>query len=272
MCSMNISYTSLLPHVVTLAKQAGAAILQYYHQEQAVAVRLKKDDSPVTDADMAAHQLIAVGLKQLTPELPILSEEAADIPYSTRSTWQQYWLIDPLDGTKEFIQGHAEFTVNIALIVNNKPVLGVVYLPVLGTCYFAAENQGTFRQQDDLPVQSIQVRSLPQTNVMVAISRRRTTDQLLQFLAHLDQYNYSLIKKGSSIKSCLVAEGTADVYPSFGLTSEWDTAAAQCVVEEAGGSLVDLQLQPLRYNTKESLLNPYFIVLGDVSYDWGKYL
>lgn len=267
---MNISYSSLLPSIVTLAKQAGAAILQYYQQEQAVAVRLKKDDSPVTDADMAAHQLIVMGLQQLTPDLPILSEEAADIPYSTRSTWPQYWLIDPLDGTKEFIQGHAEFTVNIALIVNNKPVLGVVYVPVLGTCYFAAENQGTFRQQADSPVESIHARSLSQTNAVVAISRRRTNEQLIQFLANLGQY--SLIKKGSSIKSCLVAEGTADVYPSFGLTSEWDTAAAQCVVEEAGGRLVDLQLQPLRYNTKESLLNPYFIVLGDASYDWGKYL
>lgn len=266
---INSNYTSLLPSVVTLAKQAGAAILQYYQQEQTIDIRLKKDDSPVTDADMAAHQLIIAGLNKLTPELPILSEEAADIPYSVRSTWQQYWLIDPLDGTKEFIQGHAEFTVNIALIVSNQPVLGVVYVPVTQTCYFAATNHGAYKQLADSLVEAVHVRPLP-NHIVVAISRRRTNEQLLYFLHQLGEY--SLIKKGSSIKSCLVAEGTADVYPCFGLTSEWDTAAAQCIVEVAGGCFLDLQLQPLHYNTKESLLNPFFIVVGDANFPWKKTL
>jgi 3'(2'), 5'-bisphosphate nucleotidase len=267
---MNINYTSLLPDIIKLAKQAGEAILQYYQQEQALDVRLKVDKSPVTDADLAAHNIIVSGLKNLTPELPILSEEAADISYGIRSLWSSYWLIDPLDGTKEFIQGHSEFTVNIALIMNNKPVLGVVYVPVLQTCYFAAEGVGAFKELADTPKQAVHVRSVLPTNIVVAISRRRTSEQLLHFLDKLGQTN--LIKKGSSIKSCLVAEGTADVYPCFGLTSEWDTAAAQCVVEAAGGKFVDLQLQPLRYNTKDSLLNPYFIVFGDVNFAWGNYL
>jgi 3'(2'), 5'-bisphosphate nucleotidase len=251
-----------------LAKQAGDKILQIYNTE--FAVQEKDDKSPLTAADMASHTAIVAGLEKLTPDIPVLSEESATIPFAERSAWDTYWLIDPLDGTKEFIKRNGEFTVNIALIDKGVPVLGVVHVPVSGVTYAACEGQGALKEVPGEGEQAIHVRKLGQGPVAVVGSRSHQGDSLKAFLARLG--DHEMVSMGSSLKICLVAEGVADVYPRLGLTSEWDTAAAHCVVNQAGGSLTDLEMRPLRYNTKESLLNPFFFVFGDDSRDWSSYL
>ena len=259
---------SYLNDVRTLAKQAGEKILEVYNTE--FAVEEKDDKSPLTAADMASHKTIVAGLTALTPEIPVLSEESAKIPYEERASWATYWLIDPLDGTKEFIKRNGEFTVNIALIDQGAPVLGVVYVPVTGVTYAGCVGQGSIKEVPGEGEQPIHARKLGDGPVAVVGSRSHQGDSLKAFLAKLG--DHEIVSMGSSLKICLVAEGAADVYPRLGLTSEWDTAAAHCVVEQAGGSLTDLEMQPLRYNTKDSLLNPFFFVFGDDSRDWSKYL
>lgn len=258
----------LLEDVIHIAKDAAARILEIYDTDFSVA---HKDDlSPLTAADMAAHRTIIQGLKALTPEIPILSEESTEIDFSTRGNWQRYWLVDPLDGTREFVKRNGEFTVNIALIDNHSCMLGVVLVPVTGTCYYAAQDHGAFKSAPEQPEQAIHCRPVQQNNLAIAGSRSHGSEKLQRFLEQLD--NAEIVTIGSSLKSCLVAEGVVDLYPRFGPTSEWDTAAAQCVVEQAGGLVTDMQLQPLRYNTKDSLLNPSFLVIGDPTYDWSPYL
>ena len=251
-----------------IARQAGTAILKIYGQDFEVIE--KADKSPLTEADLAAHHVIIDALQSLTPEIPVLSEESADIPYDTRSQWQTYWLIDPLDGTREFIKRNGEFTVNIALIHEGRAVLGVVYVPVSQITYYGDSEHGAFKMDADGNSSAIQVISEYQTPLRVAGSRSHAGDSLLQFLNRLGEYE--IISMGSSLKLCLIAEGKADVYPRLGPTSEWDTAAAQAVVEAAGGKVTDTNMNPLIYNTKESLLNPYFFVFGDASVDWSTYL
>jgi len=258
----------LLTPVIDLARDAGRRIIEIYETD--FAVEHKDDKSPLTAADMAAHNAITAGLQVLTPGIPVLSEESADIPYEERARWSTYWLIDPLDGTREFVKRNGEFTVNIALIHEQEPVLGVVLVPVSGLCYFGCRGKGAFRQMPDEAPQSIHVRALGAGPVIVAGSRSHRGDSLNAFLGNLG--DHEIISMGSALKSCLVAEGRADIYPRLGPTSEWDTAAAHCVVEEAGGQVTDMQMQPLRYNTKPSLLNPHFFVFGDASRNWSKYL
>lgn len=260
---------ALLNAVTTLAREAGKAILNVY--ASAFEVIQKADNSPLTQADMAAHHIIVAGLQQLTPQLPILSEESTAIAYSERAQWQRYWLVDPLDGTREFVKRNGEFTVNIALIDAHRPVLGVVHVPVSDTSYFAAEYLGAFKQQGESEPEMIAVRICPCDHIVVAGSRSYRDPYVEKFLTQLP-LPVELQSIGSSLKACLIAEGKADVYPRFGDTSEWDTAAAQCVVEQAGGHLTDTQLQPLRYNTKAELLNPYFLVFADTQHDWQQYL
>jgi 3'(2'), 5'-bisphosphate nucleotidase len=257
-----------LDQVTAIARNAGKAIMQVYEGE--VAVSHKQDNSPLTQADLAAHHIIEDGLASLLPQLPVLSEESDGLPYGTRASWDSYWLVDPLDGTREFIKRNGEFTVNIALIEQHQPVLGVVYAPALDLLYFAVRGQGAWRQQGDQPPQQISVKHYDAAKVLVAGSRSHGGDRLTEFLTKLG--DYELISMGSSLKICLVAEGRADVYPRLGPTSEWDTAAAQCVLEEAGGKLVDEQNRPFRYNTRESLLNPEFFATGASGPDWGRYL
>jgi 3'(2'), 5'-bisphosphate nucleotidase len=264
--------TQLLATVDQIAKTAGERIMEIYSTED-FAVEQKSDNSPLTRADMAAHETIIAGLQQLTPVYPILSEESTDIPYTERAQWSPYWLVDPLDGTREFIKRNGEFTVNIALIEQKKPVLGVIYVPVTGISYFAAVGNGAFKCLPQQLPQPITVRTCPQDKLIVVGSRSHASQSLHDFIDKLrGETEVELISIGSSLKSCLVAEGKADIYPRFGLTSEWDTAAAQCIVEQAGGYLTDLQFNPLRYNTKESVINPHFIVFGDVSKNWPRYL
>lgn len=254
----------MLESVVTLAKEAGQAILSVYDSEFTVAH--KADKSPLTAADLASHECIVAGLGRVKPRYPVISEESEEVSFDERATWETFWLIDPLDGTKEFVKRNGEFTVNIALIHGHLSVLGVVHAPVTGLTYFAAECCGAFRQQGDETPQRIQVRSPASEHPVVVGSRSHLSAELETYLAKLG--DYEMRPMGSSLKLCLVAEGAADLYPRIGLTSEWDTAAAHCVVTEAGGCVTDLKGEPLLYNTRETFLNPYFLVYGDKSRPW----
>jgi len=265
---MNNDISKLTEQVINIAIAASEKIMAVYSTE--FDVTTKDDDTPVTKADMLAHHVIVNGLQQLTPNIPILSEESGEIPYSERSTWNTYWLVDPLDGTREFVNRNGEFTVNIALIEQHRPVLGVIYTPVTHTCYYAANTQGAFKLDADNHLTAIKTRKKHNDPTIVAGSRSHRGASLEGFLAKIGEHK--IFGMGSSLKSCLVAEGKVDIYPRFGPTSEWDTAAAQCIVEQAGGSLLDLAMQPMRYNTKDSLLNPHFIVVGDPEYNWAEYL
>ena len=254
--------------VKKIAYQAGRNIMEIY--DRGFEVEEKADKTPLTEADMAAHRVIVEGLTALTPDVPVLSEESKPMTFEERAAWPLYWLVDPLDGTREFIKRNGEFTVNIALIEGHEAIVGVVYAPVVGSLYYAARGIGAFKKSElDDPV-PIHVRSRCPKKVVIAGSRSHQSPQFKDFLSRL--HDYEVISMGSSLKSCLVAEGTADIYARLGPTSEWDTAAAHCIVEEAGGQLTDTRMQRLRYNAKEELLNPHFFVFGDSSIDWSKYL
>ncbi len=247
-----------------LARRAGAAILEVY--AGSFKVEHKADDSPLTAADLAANRVIIAGLRELAPDIPVLSEESAQAAWGIRRGWDRYWLVDPLDGTREFVKRNGEFTVNIALIENHVPVLGVVLVPVTGELYCGVVGAGTVLEAAPGAVPSaLAVRAAPRAPV-VAGSRSHANQRQADMLARLGPYVPRPI--GSSIKFCLIARGEADLYLRVGPTSEWDTAAAQCVLEQAGGAVLDLAGQPLRYNTKESLLNPEFLALGDRAVDW----
>lgn len=247
---------------------AGRTILEVYEGE--FSVSHKADETPVTEADMLAHHHIHSLLERLTPELPVLTEESAAIDFAERARWHRYWLVDPLDGTREFIHRSGEFTVNVALIEGHRPVLGVIYAPVLGIYYYAARGLGAYKREAMEPHQRIRTRRFQRGQAVVACSRFPRSKAMERFLHNLG--DPAVITVGSALKSCLVAEGKADIYPRLGPTSEWDTAAAQCIVEEAGGQITDTRMQPLRYNTKSALLNPHFFAFGDPSVDWSRYL
>ena len=256
---------SLLPELVTIARRAGDAILDVYAGD--IDVTMKDDFSPLTQADIASHQVIKAALARLaTSDIPLLSEESADIPFQTRRQWYEYWLVDPLDGTKEFINRNGEFTVNIALVRDGRPVLGVVHVPVRGQSYFGAVGSGAWRQDADQPPVAISTRRPPAALPVVVGSRSHANPQLEAALAPIGAH--AMVNMGSSLKFCLVAEGAADLYPRLGLTSEWDTAAAQAVVEAAGGQVLQLNGAPLSCNEKESYLNPWFLVVGDPNAGW----
>jgi len=245
-----------LQQLVAMAMAAGAAILHIYRQE-ACAVSLKGDNSPVTAADVAAHQLLCTELTKAFPSIPILSEEAADIDWEVRRHWQCYWLIDPLDGTKEFIERNGEFTVNIALIHQGVAIAGVVYAPVLDSVYYGAHGLGAWKRcaGEECALRGAGfLRHMP----IVVGSRSHQSPGLAEYLQALGEHE--MLSVGSSLKFCMLAEGRADLYPRLGPTSEWDTAAAQAVLESAGGKVCcyDTGL-PLRYNQKPAITNPYFI-------------
>jgi 3'(2'), 5'-bisphosphate nucleotidase len=256
---------TLLPEVRKLVAAAGTAILEVY--AGAHDVEYKSDDSPITRADRAAHEILAAGLRRLSPEIPVLSEESADEhAIEVRRHWRELWLVDPLDGTKEFISRNGEFTVNVALVRDHRPVLGVVAAPVLGLTYFGAEGIGAFVAQEGEPDRALRVRQPAARPLVVVGSRSHRGDSLDGVLGRLGPHE--MRPMGSSLKFCLVAEGTADFYPRLGPTSEWDTAAAQAVVEAAGGAVTTLDGKPLRYNERDTLLNPHFLAFGDPSRDW----
>ena len=244
--------------VIQLAKEAGQAIMAIYDRN--FAVEEKDDKSPLTEADLASHTAIVQGLEHITPDIPVLSEESSELPWSERRQWNRYWLIDPLDGTKEFIKKNGEFTVNIALVDNGEPVWGVVYAPALEWTYYGGSaQQGSWKEQGG-KVHTIEVTELPEDNTGWRIVGSRS-HQSEEFKTFIERFDSPTIKSmGSSLKICLVAEGEADLYPRLGPTSEWDTAAAHAVLAGAGGKIVEAESrETLRYNQKDSVLNPFFI-------------
>ncbi len=269
-----INYTTLHNDVMALARKAGDQILQVYNSAEGFEVNAKGDDSPVTAADLAAHHVLKPGLEALLPDVPVLSEEATLPTYDIRKTWKRYWIIDPLDGTKEFIKRNGEFTVNIALIENGVPVFGVVFVPVLDLMYTGIKNVGAKKiangKIQDIQTRKMQIRLDQKQPIEVVASRSHGAEDVDRFLTKVSKRlgEVALKNMGSSLKLCLVAEGSADIYPRLALTSEWDTAAAQAVVEAAGGQVLDINLQVMRYNTKDDILNPYFFVIGDTTYPW----
>lgn len=253
-----------------LARQAGAAILDIYGDED-FGVQTKSDDSPLTRADLAAHQIIVDGLEKAQPAIPVLSEESTDVTWNDRRHWQQYFLVDPLDGTKEFINRNGEFTVNIAFIDQGVPAQGVVYVPVKDVMYTGNQKAGRATVEKDGQTESIGIRKMDQSKPLTIVASRRHGGEALQACLDVLQKHFNDVETtnmGSSLKLCLVAEGQADLYPRLAPTSEWDTAAAQAVVEAAGGRVVDVALNTLRYNTRDQILNPFFYVLGDSEFDW----
>ncbi len=268
----NLNLEQLCHDCVDIARTAGDKILEVYNSEYSI--EHKDDKSPLTDADMAAHHAIVDRLRALTTDIPVLSEESAKLPFEERSQWQTYWLVDPLDGTREFIKRNGEFTVNIALIHDHKSVIGVIHVPVLKTDYFAWLGGGAFKIENGGDAQTIAVKKLDGGKLTVAGSRSHGSEEMQAYMKNITEQmgEPDLLSMGSSLKFCLVAEGKADLYPRLGLTSEWDTAAAHCIVEQAGGFVTKTDMSPLLYNTKDSLLNPFFFVFGDNSQDWSRFL
>jgi 3'(2'), 5'-bisphosphate nucleotidase len=250
--------------ICSIARAAGAAILEVYGREYGV--ELKDDRSPLTEADSVSHELIVSRLSALPDALPVLSEESASEELKTRSTWRRYWLVDPLDGTKEFLKRNGEFTVNIALVDDHQATLGVVYAPALDRLYYGAMGHGAWEERAAGGPRAINVKKTASAPLRVVGSRSHPSGELKDYLDALG--TYELKPMGSSLKICLVATGEADIYPRFGPTSEWDTAAAQAILESAGGRMINRAGRPLRYNTKDDLLNPHFLAFGDERRDW----
>ena len=254
---------------VEIAKIAGQRILELFLPE--IAVSQKPDDTPLTAADLAAHRVIVSRLKALEPALPVITEESDAASLSERATWDTYWLVDPLDGTREFIKKNGEFSVNIALIHRGQPVLGVIHAPVLEITYWACRGSGAWKQAGDDQPRKINVRTAPAQGITVALGwSARFSHRMERFLDRLGTHQE--LRMGGALKSCLVAEGRADLYDCLGPTGEWDTGAAQCIVEEAGGQITDTQMRALRYNSRDSLLNPDFFAFGKSNRQWSDYL
>lgn len=260
---MTIDFPQLAKEVGTIARAAGAAILEVYADEANFGVEHKADNSPLTRADQAANTVIIAGLEQLTFQAPIVSEENKEVPYSVRKDFDYFWLVDPLDGTKEFIKRNGEFTVNIALVKDGRVVLGVVYVPVTRELFWGAQGCGSFMILDDEQTQiKAATFGMQDEGLKVVASRSHLNEGTQTFVDDLNAP--ALVSKGSSLKLLLVAAGDAHLYPRLAPTMEWDTAAAQIIVEEAGGKVMQAETQvPVVYN-KENLLNPHFIVYGQV--------
>lgn len=241
--------------ILAIARRAGAAIMEIYGGEHQV--ETKADDTPVTAADKAAHRVIVASLQEATPEIPILSEEGADIPYAERRGWRRFWLVDPLDGTREFIKRNGEFTVNIALIEDCRAVLGVIYAPALDRLYWGGDDIGAWLQGAGCEPRRLHVRRTEQAQgLTVVMSRSHPSPDLDEYLQTIDVAE--ILAVGSSLKLCALAEGKADLYPRLGPTMEWDNAAGQALVEAAGGQVRGLDGQPVRYN-KPDLRHPWFV-------------
>ena len=252
--------SELLDAVAGIARRAGDAILDVYGSD--FATQTKSDDTPLTQADLRAHRLIVEELSALQPQLPVLSEESAEIEFAQRQSWQDYWLVDPLDGTKEFVSRNGEFTVNIALIRQHRPVLGVVHIPVGDTTYAGVPGVGAWREAHQRARLPIAVRQIAPRTLRVLGSRSHGNPLLAQRLLSMGPHELRAV--GSSIKLCLIADGSADLYPRLGPTSEWDIAAGQAVLEAAGGQVVNAaDGQALRYTTQAGYLNPDFLAYGD---------
>jgi 3'(2'), 5'-bisphosphate nucleotidase len=264
---MSLDLEYLARHAGALAERAAAAILDVYRSD--FAVEHKDDRSPLTAADLASHRVIVDGLQALAPQLPVLSEESADITWTERAHWTHYWLVDPLDGTREFVKRNGEFTVNIALIAEHQPVLGVVQTPVTGELAVAWAGGGTWLSVPGEKARRLGTRRRA-SPLVVAGSRSHGSEHEAALLARLGAC--AKLPMGSSLKFVRIAAAEADLYLRLGPTSEWDTAAGQCVLEQAGGAVLDFDGHPLRYNARESLLNTDFFAVGDRDADWSALL
>lgn len=238
-----------------IAIKAGDEIMKIYNKD--FNIDYKNDKSPLTEADLKSNEIICKSLKKEYPSIPLISEENKEVPYSERKNWEYYWCIDPIDGTKEFIKKNGEFTVNIALIYKNKPVLGVVYAPALGDIYFAKENEGAYKNHQKLP---LNVNDTPKEKLFVVASKSHLSKETQDFIDNLDTKEIEQVSKGSSLKLCLVAEGVADIYPRLAPTMEWDTAAADAIVRETGKMTYQFEVNEMLIYNKEKLLNPWFVV------------
>ena len=264
--------TELMQALVDHARAAGSAILEIYDRDD-FSVTTKNDESPLTEADLASHRILMSSLRASMPDVPILSEESEMPAFDERRSWHTYFLIDPLDGTKEFINRNGEFTVNIALIQDGMAVMGVVHVPVTGQTYtgmVASGRRVAHLVDADDQATEIRTRSLRRGTLGVVGSRRHGSEALAAMVTRLQEEfdDVEFLSMGSSLKLCLIAEGKADFYPRVAPTCEWDTAAAQAVVEAAGGCVVDNSLELLRYNQKDDILNPHFFVVGDTDGNW----
>ena len=239
-----------------IAQDAGLAILQIYNSD--FDYKLKKDFSPITEADNISHKIITERLKILTPKIPIISEENSEVPYEIRSRWEKYWLVDPLDGTKEFIKKNGDFTVNVALIHNNTPIFGVIHIPVTNETYWGSKINGSFYSNSNNDIKQIRVSKKKNKRIRLVASRSHPSKMLNKLLEKI--VDYEILKVGSSIKFCHIASGQAECYPRFGPTSEWDTAAGEAIVSFAGGDVITSAGDSINYNAKEDYLNPNFIV------------
>lgn len=251
-------FSGQIPELLDLSRKAGVGIMDIYRQisPDSLSVSLKDDDSPLTQADLRAHEILLAGLTRLTPEIPVVSEEDED-SLRHRTTGSPYWLIDPLDGTREFIARNGEFTVNVALVAEGAPLFGMVYAPALDLLYWGSVDTGAFRQGATGRVERIAVAGSPRgRTIRVVASKSHLNAETTRFIAKLGAHE--LVQAGSSLKFCRVAEGAADVYPRLGPTSEWDTAAAQAIVEAAGGQVATLDGARLAYS-KADILNPFFV-------------
>ncbi len=258
----------LLEGAIAIARSAAGAILEVYGTD--FGVQRKADASPVTAADMAAHRCIIAGLAALSPSIPVLSEEATHVvPAAERRAWPRYWLVDPLDGTREFVKRNGEFTVNIALVDDGVPVFGVIQAPVTGIVWHGADGRAFRREADDTQ-RPLHCRQPATGRLRVAASRSHRDARTLALMTRIG--DTEPVAMGSSLKFCLLAEGALDVYPRFGPTSEWDTAAGQAILEPAGGCVVDPRGRPFRYNQRDTLLNGDFLALGDPSLEWREWL
>jgi len=264
-------YRTLIEPLDRLSRKAAATILDIYGSDD-FGVTRKDDESPLTAADMASHHLLCEELAKFKPELPILSEENAEkIPREERLGWTRYWLIDPLDGTKEFVKRNGEFTINIALIENGRPVLGIVHVPVTGMSYIGLAGQGAESRDRKGQSRALYVAgTVGSRPVRIVGSRSHGGGEIDEFAARLGEHEFLAV--GSALKFCLVASGEADVYPRLKPTCEWDTAAGQAVLEAAGGTVVERDGTPLRYNQRASLVNPHFLASGDPLHDYTRAL
>jgi len=262
------TYDDLLTIAKDAAIEAGEAVLKVYDHGDFDAYQ-KEDDSPVTSADYLANDIITKRLSTLTPDIPILSEENKHASLDERKNWQRYWLIDPIDGTQEFIARSGDFAVNIALIENNQPAIGVIFWPPGQSLYYASKGNGAYKSTPE-GNEKLSVRELddPDTStVIIAISRRQSREKVLTRMCN--ERAYQTLPLGScSLKACFIAEGKADVFMRIGITGEWDTGASQCIVSEAGGSIFAANFEPLTYNKRHSLENPDFVVMGDQRVKW----
>ena len=260
----------LLNIALDSAKKAGDEVMKYY-RDKSFTAELKEDESPVTSADFAANDILMDCLQTLTPDIPIISEEVGALPIAQREGWDKYWLLDPIDGTGEFIIGSGDFAVNIALVENGWPSIGVIHAPDHHLTYYAQNHLGAFKEctlSNNNSSHQIHVADYQeQRRIKVAISKRQRIDLMGQYLNN--DFDFDHVALGScSLKNCLIAEGGADCYLRIGVTGEWDTGASQCILEQAGGTILDSEFKPLSYNKRESLLNPDFVSLGNQNIPW----